>query len=67
MRGRENWFCLDCRIPMAWHETGFWKCPECGTETWPPEPEEVNRLKRWKESHEAALRHSADSVLMKRS
>ena len=41
-----DWFCLDCRVGMKWIDRMFWKCPECGTEVWPEEPEAVEREKK---------------------
>ena len=41
-----DWFCLDCRVTMKWQDRAFWKCPVCGVEVWPPEPEEIERRKR---------------------
>ena len=41
-----DWFCLDCRVGMKWIDRMFWKCPECGTEVWPEEPEVVERERK---------------------
>ena len=41
-----DWFCLDCRVGMKWTDRMFWKCPECGTEVWPEEPEAIERGKK---------------------
>lgn len=32
-----GWFCIDCRVAMAWHEDGYQKCPVCGIEVWYPD------------------------------
>lgn len=32
-----DWFCIDCRMPMVWHPDGFQKCPQCGVEVWYPD------------------------------
>ena len=46
MNLQADWFCLDCRVGMKWVDGMFWKCPECGTEVWPEEPEAVEREKK---------------------
>ncbi len=30
--------CPTCHVVLQKREQGFWQCPECGGEWWPPDP-----------------------------